>query len=74
MISLSGFLQVLHAFCAGAMAIFFAVAGFRLISGLIAIDIASELREKNFAVGLVVMGMFVCVGLAVGLSVGLALH
>ena len=60
--------QVLYA---GFMAIFFMIAGFRLISGVLAIDISNELREKNAAVGMVVMGMFICVGLAVGLAVGL---
>jgi|GEM_PF-3851701 len=68
------FAEIIRIIYAGFMAIFFMIAGFRMISGLIAIDIAHELQEKNAAVGMVVMGMFICVGLAVGLSVGMALH
>ncbi len=67
-------MKLLYALISGCVTIFFMIAGFRFMSGLLAIDISHELREKNVAVGLVVMGMFICVGAAIGLSTGLSLH
>jgi len=65
------FAKLVQILFSGCMALFFMIVGFKLLSGTLAIDIAHELQEKNAAVGLAVMGMLVCVGLAVGLTVGL---
>jgi len=64
----------LCAIAGGSLAIFFMIAGFRLLSGLFVLSISAELQEKNVAVGMAVMGMFIGIGLAVGLAIGLSLH
>jgi len=66
--------KALIALYGGWIAIFFMVVGYRLLAGMMAFDISRELLEKNPAVGMVVLGMFIGLGLAVGLVVGLSLY
>jgi uncharacterized membrane protein YjfL (UPF0719 family) len=58
----------------GWIAIFFMIIGYRFLAGMMAFDICRELLEKNPAVGMAVLGMFVGLGIMVGLVVGLSLY
>lgn len=66
--------KMLIALYGGWIAIFFMVVGYRFLAGMMAFDISRELLEKNPAVGMAVLGMFVGLGVAVGLVVGLSLY
>jgi uncharacterized membrane protein YjfL (UPF0719 family) len=49
-------------------------AGYKLFDKLTPFDTSKELSEKNTAVGLVVGSIFIGLGIAIGLVVGLGLN
>jgi len=67
-------LNLLYAFAGGVLTLVFMWVGWIMLGRLTTIQIAQELKNGNTAVGMMVMGVFIGVGVAMGLVVGLALN
>ena len=67
-------LNLLYAVFGGSGAILFMYVGFKVLDHVTKFDTNEELSKGNMAVGVVVAGMFVGIGVAVGLVIGLGLN
>ncbi|MCP5352431.1 MAG: DUF350 domain-containing protein [Chromatiales bacterium] len=67
-------LNFLYAAMGGALTLFFMWMGCKLFNHLVNFDIADELKRGNTAVGFMIMGILIGVGIAMGLVVGRALN
>ena len=67
-------LNLLYVFFGGVLTLFFMWTGCKLFSHLVSFSIPDQLLEGNVAVGLMIMGMFIGIGTALGLVVGLGLN
>ena len=68
------FLNVLYACMGGLLTLFFMWFGCRLFSHIVSFSIPDQLAKGNIAVGLMLMGMFIGIGTALGLTIGLGLN
>ena len=68
------FLNVLYAGMGGVLTLFFMWFGCRLFSHIVNFSIPEQLSQGNIAVGLMLMGMFIGIGTALGLTIGLGLN
>ena len=69
-----GVLNMLDVFFGGVLTLFVMWTGCKLFSHLVSFSIPDQLQEGNVAVGLMIMGMFIGIGTALGLVVGLGLN
>jgi len=67
-------LNFLYAFIGGVMTIFFMWMGCRVFGHIVSFSIQEKLAEGNVAVGLMMMGIFIGIGTALGLVIGLGLN
>lgn len=67
-------LNLLYVFFGGVLTLFFMWTGCKLFSHLVSFSIPEQLANGNVAVGLMIMGMFIGIGTALGLVVGLGLN
>ena len=67
-------LNFIYAIIGGFVTIFFMWFGYKLFDKLTHFDTSEEIAKDNRAVGLVVMGIFIGVGVAIGLVVGMGLN
>ncbi len=67
-------LNFIYAVIGGFITIFFMWFGYKLFDKLTHFDTSEEIAKDNRAVGLVVMGIFIGVGVAIGLVVGMGLN
>lgn len=67
-------LNVLYAAMGGVMTLIFMWLGCKIFNHLVCFDISDELGKGNLAVGLMVVGIFIGVGIAMGLVIGLGLN
>lgn len=67
-------LNLLYVFFGGVLTLFFMWTGCKLFSHLVTFSIPQQLSEGNVAVGLMIMGMFIGIGTALGLVIGLGLN
>ncbi len=67
-------LNLLYAFAGGVLTLIFMWVGWIMLGRLTSIQISQELKKGNTAVGMMVMGIFIGMGVAMGLVVGLALN
>jgi uncharacterized membrane protein YjfL (UPF0719 family) len=63
-----------YAILGALLTILFMVLGYKILDWITPFDTSRQLGEGNVAVGLVVGAMFVGLGIAVGLVVGLGLN
>ena len=68
------FLNVLYSCMGGVLTLFFMWFGCRLFSHIVSFSIPDQLAKGNIAVGLMLMGMFIGIGTALGLTIGLGLN
>lgn len=68
------FLNVLYACMGGMITLFFMWFGCKLFSHIVSFSIPDQLAKGNIAVGLMLMGMFIGIGTALGLVIGLGLN
>ena len=66
-------LNFIYAAMGGALTLFFMWMGCKLFNHLVNFSIADELQRGNLAVGQMIMGILIGVGIAMGLVVGLGL-
>ena len=67
-------LNLLYVFFGGVLTLFFMWTGCKLFSHLVSFSIPEQLANGNVAVGLMIMGMFIGIGTALGLVIGLGLN
>jgi uncharacterized membrane protein YjfL (UPF0719 family) len=67
-------LNFLYAAMGGTMTLAFMWAGCKLFNYTVCFKISEELAKGNMAVGLMVMGLFIGIGVATGLVIGLGLN
>ncbi len=64
----------IYAILGALLTILFMVLGYKILDWITPFDTSKQLGEGNVAVGIVVGAMFVGLGIAVGLVVGLGLN
>lgn len=64
------FLNTLYAVFGVVLGIVAAILSYKIFSRIIKFPIATELENGNLAVGVVVCGIFIMIGLIVGLIIG----
>ena len=67
-------LNVLYACMGGALTLLFMWLGCKVFSHIVNFSIPEKLSEGNLAVGFMIMGMFIGIGTAMGLVIGLGLN
>lgn len=67
-------LNFIYVILGGFLTISFMKLGCRSFNKIVSFDISDELAKGNIAVGLMVSGMFVGIGIATGLVIGLGLN
>jgi uncharacterized membrane protein YjfL (UPF0719 family) len=67
-------LNFIYAIMGGFITLGFMWLGCKLFSHTVNFSIGKELKSGNTAVGLMIMGMFIGIGTALGLVVGLGLN
>jgi len=67
-------LNFLYAMMGGVLTLGFMWAGCKLFSHVVSFKIGEQLAEGNMAVGLMTMGLFIGIGTALGLVIGLGLN
>ncbi len=67
-------INVLYAMMGGFLTLFFMWLGCRIFNHMLCFNISEELSKGNIAVGLMVMGIFIGIGVANGMVIGLGLN
>ncbi len=67
-------LNILYTCMGGVLTLFFMWFGCKLFSHIVSFSIPDQLAKGNIAVGLMIMGMFIGIGTALGLVIGLGLN
>ena len=67
-------LNFIYATLGALLALIFMLIGYKLFDRITPFDTSRQLAEKNVAVGIVVGSIFIGLGLAVGLVVGMGLN
>ncbi len=67
-------LNFLYAIMGGVLTLAFMWLGCKLFNHAVSFKIGEELSKGNIAVGLMVMGIFIGIGTALGLVIGLGLN
>jgi len=68
------FSNFIYAFAGATFALLFMIIGYKLFDKITPFDTSAELSKQNIAVGIVVGSMFVGLGTAIGLVIGLGLN
>lgn len=68
------FLNTIYAVGGVILGIASAIITYRMINSITHFDIPRELEKGNLAVGVVVCGIFIMIGLIVGLIIGMSLN
>ncbi len=66
-------LNFLYVILGGVLTLLFMKLGCSMFNKIVNFNISDELGKGNIAVGLMVMGLFIGVGIALGLVIGLGL-
>ena len=72
--AITGLLNFLYAIFGAILTIAFMVIGYLIFDKLTPFDTSKQLAEKNVAVGIVVGAIFIGLGIAVGLVIGMGLN
>jgi uncharacterized membrane protein YjfL (UPF0719 family) len=67
-------LNFIYAALGGAMSLFFMWIGTKMFNHMMNFNISDELARGNTAVGMMIMGLFIGIGVATGLVIGLGLN
>lgn len=67
-------LNFIYAIMGGILTLTFMWFGCKVLNHLVCFNLSEELGKGNIAVGLMVMGIFIGVGTALGLVIGLGLN
>lgn len=64
----------LYAFAGAVLTILFMIIGYKLFDKMTPFDTSTQLSQNNIAVGIVVGSIFIGLGIAVGLVIGMGLN
>ncbi len=67
-------LNFIYAFIGAVLTIAFMLAGYKIFDKMTPFDTSKQLAEKNLAVGVVVGSIFIGLGIAIGLVIGMGLN
>lgn len=67
-------MNFIYAVVGGMITLIFMAVGYRVLDRMTAFDTCEELNKGNQAVGSVVQGMFIGIGVAIGLVIGMGLN
>ncbi|MDY6880683.1 MAG: DUF350 domain-containing protein [Desulfatiglans sp.] len=67
-------LNLAYAAIGAVLTILFMIIGYKIFDGLTPFSTSRELADKNVAVGIVVGSIFIGLGIAVGLVIGMGLN
>jgi len=67
-------LNFCYAILGAVLTLIFMVIGYKIFDKMTPFDTSKQLAEKNIAVGIVVGSIFIGVGMAVGLVIGMGLN
>jgi uncharacterized membrane protein YjfL (UPF0719 family) len=67
-------LNFIYAILGGLLTIFFMWLGCKVFSHIVNFSIPEQLAQGNMAVGMMIMGIFIGIGTALGLVIGLGLN
>lgn len=67
-------LNFVYAVLGGILTLFFMWLGCKIFNHTVCFNISEELSKGNVAVGLMIMGIFIGIGTALGLVIGLGLN
>ncbi len=67
-------LNIVYAAFGGVIVILFMVAGYKIFDKMTPFDTHHQLEDGNIAVGIVVGAIFISLGIATGLVIGLGLN
>lgn len=67
-------LNFAYVIAGGTLTLFFMWMGCKVFSHIVRFNIGDELAKGNMAVGLMIMGIFIGIGTALGLVIGLGLN
>ena len=67
-------LNFIYAAMGGCLTLFFMWMGCKLFNRIVCFNISEELGKGNMAVGLMISGVFIGIGTAMGLVIGLGLN
>ncbi len=67
-------LNFVYVILGGLLTIFFMWLGCKVFSHIVSFSIPDELQKGNMAVGVMIMGIFIGIGTALGLVIGLGLN
>jgi uncharacterized membrane protein YjfL (UPF0719 family) len=67
-------LNTIYSIIGGALTIVFMRIAYKMLDKMTSFDTGEELQKGNRAVGSAVMGIFIGVGVAMGLVIGMALN
>ena len=67
-------LNILYACMGGVLTLLFMWLGCRIFSHIVSFSIPDQLAKGNLAVGQMLMGIFIGIGVAMGLVIGLGLN
>jgi uncharacterized membrane protein YjfL (UPF0719 family) len=68
------FLNIIYVATGGVMVLFFMWMGCKLFSHIVNFSIPDKLDEGNIAIGIMIAGMFIGIGTALGLVIGMGLN
>jgi len=68
------FLNFIYAFIGAVLTLVFMLIGYKIFDRMTPFDTSRQLAEKNLAVGVVVGSIFIGLGIAIGLVVGMGLN
>ncbi len=67
-------LNIIYTCIGGSLTLLFMWLGCKIFSHIVNFSIPEQLKEGNQAVGLMIMGMFIGIGIAMGLVIGMGLN
>ena len=67
-------INLLYTCLGGSLTLLFMWLGCKIFSHIVSFSIPEQLKEGNQAVGLMIMGMFIGIGVAMGLVIGMGLN
>jgi uncharacterized membrane protein YjfL (UPF0719 family) len=67
-------LNFVYAFLGGMLTLLFMWLGCKIFGHIVDFDVQAELARGNQAVGMMIMGIFIGIGIAMGLVIGMGLN
>lgn len=67
-------LNFVYATCGALLTLIFMMIGYKIFDKMTPFDTSMQLSEKNVAVGIVVGSIFIGLGIAIGLVIGMGLN